>query len=68
VHGRVLAVRLSRFSPALALKDAPAWLQLPTREAQQDDLATLLPAYEAATRRVFTSDTYIVEAIHALDS
>lgn len=50
------------------LKEARAWLHLPTLEAQQDSLAMLLQAYEAATRQALTSDTYVVEAIHALHS
>jgi hypothetical protein len=50
------------------LKDALAWRQFPTLEAQQDYLASLLPAYEAATLRTLTSYPYLVEAIHALVS
>jgi transposase len=50
------------------LKDALAWLQFPTLEAQQDYLATLLRAYEAATLQALTGYTYLVEAIHALAS
>jgi transposase len=50
------------------LKDALAWLQFPTLDAQQDYLATRLQAYEAATRQALTSYTYWVEAIHALHS
>jgi hypothetical protein len=50
------------------LKDALAWLQFPTLEAQQNYLAALLRAYEAATLQTLTSYTYLVEAIHALDS
>jgi transposase len=50
------------------LKDVLAWLHFPTLEAQQDYLATLLQAYEAATLQALTSYTYLVEAIHALDS
>jgi transposase len=49
-----------------ALKDALAWLQFPTREGQQDYIATLLRAYEAARLRALTNYTYLVEAIHAL--
>jgi hypothetical protein len=45
-----------------------AWLHFPTLEAQQDYLATLLRAYEEATLQALTSYTYLVEAIHALDS
>jgi transposase len=50
------------------LKDVLAWLHFPTLEAQQDYLATLLRAYEEATLQALTSYTYLVEAIHALDS
>jgi transposase len=50
------------------LKDALAWLQFPTLDAQQDYLASLLRAYEAATLHTLTSYTYLVEAIHALNS
>jgi hypothetical protein len=50
------------------LKDALAWLQFLTLDAQQDYLATLLRAYEAATLQTLTSYTYLVEAIHGLDS
>jgi transposase len=38
------------------LKDTLAWRQLPTLDAQQDDLAPLLQACEAATLRPLTSD------------
>jgi transposase len=48
------------------LKDALAWLQFPTLEVQQDDIATLLRAYEAATLQSLTGYTYLVEAIYAL--
>jgi transposase len=48
------------------LKDALAWLQFPTLEAQQDYIATLLQAYEAATLQALTGYTYLVEAIYAL--
>ena len=48
------------------LKDALAWLQFPTLDGQQDYLATLLRAYEAATLQALTSYTYLIEAIHAL--
>jgi putative transposase len=51
-----------------ALKDALAGLQFPPREGQQDYLATLLRAYEAARLQALTNDTYLVEAIHALDT
>ena len=50
------------------LKDALAWLQFPTLEAQQDYVAALLRAYEAATLQALTGYTYLVEAIHALAS
>jgi DDE superfamily endonuclease len=50
------------------LKAALAWRQFPTLEAQQDYLASLLRAYEAATLQTLTSSTYVVEAIHALYS
>ncbi len=50
------------------LKDTLAWLQFPTLDAQPDYLATLLRAYEAATLQALTSDTSLVEAIHALHS
>jgi hypothetical protein len=50
------------------LQDALAWLQFPTLEAQQDYLAALLPADEAATLQALTVYTYLVEAIHALAS
>jgi transposase len=50
------------------LKDALAWLQFPTLDAQQDYLATLLRAYEAAMLQALTSYIYLVEAIHALHS
>jgi DDE superfamily endonuclease len=48
------------------LKDALAWLQFPTLDAQQDYMATLLRGYEAATLQALTGYTYLVEAIHAL--
>jgi hypothetical protein len=51
-----------------ALKDGRAWLHLPTLEAQQDSLARLLRADETAPLHALTSDTSVVEAIHALDS
>ena len=47
-------------------KDALAWLHFSTLEAQQDYIATLLRAYEAATLQALTGYTYLVEAIHAL--
>jgi putative transposase len=50
------------------LKDALAWILFPTRDAQQDYLATLLQAYEAATLQALTGFTYLIEAIHALGS
>lgn len=48
------------------LKDALAWLQFPTLDAQQDYMATLLRGYEAATLQALTGYTYLVEAINAL--
>ena len=48
------------------LKDALAWLHFSTLEAQQDYIATLLRAYEAATLQALTGYTSLVEAIHAL--
>jgi transposase len=48
------------------LKDALAWLHFPNLEAQQDYMADLLRAYEAATLQSLTSYPYFVEAIHAL--
>ena len=50
------------------LKDALAWIHFPTLDAQQDYLATLLQAYEAATLQALTGFTYLAEAIHALGS
>jgi hypothetical protein len=50
------------------LKDALAWLHFPTVDAQQDYVATLLRAYEAATLQALTRYTYLIEAIHALGS
>jgi putative transposase len=49
-------------------KEALAWLHCPTLEAQQDSLAPLLRAYEAATLQALTGSTSVVEAIHALAS
>ena len=48
------------------LTDALAWLQFPTLDGQQDHVATLLRAYEAATLQALTSYPYLIEAIHAL--
>lgn len=48
------------------LKDALAWLQFPNLEVQQDYVAQLLRAYQAATLQALTSYPYLVEAIHAL--
>jgi len=48
------------------LKDALAWLHFAHLDGQQDYVATLLRAYEAATLQALTSYTYLVEAIHAL--
>jgi putative transposase len=49
-------------------KDARAWLHVPNLDAQQDYLATLLQAYEAAMLQALTGFTSLVEAIHALGS
>jgi hypothetical protein len=46
--------------------DALAWLQFPTLEVQQDDIAPLLRGYEAATLQALTGYTSLIEAIHAL--
>jgi transposase len=48
------------------LKDALAWLQFPKLEGQQDYVAMLLRAYEAATLQSLTGYPYLIEAIHAL--
>jgi transposase len=48
------------------LKDAMAWLQFATRDAQQDYLNLLLQGYEAATLQSLTGFPYLLEAIHAL--
>jgi transposase len=48
------------------LKDALAWLQFPTLDAQQDSIAHLLRGYEAATLQALTGYTYLIEVIHAL--
>jgi transposase len=48
------------------LKDALAWLQFPTLEVPQDDIAHLLRGYEAATLQALTGYTYLIEAVHAL--
>ena len=50
------------------LKDALAWLQFPTLDAQQDYIAHLLRGYEAATLQALTGYTYLMEAIHALSA
>jgi DDE superfamily endonuclease len=47
-------------------KDAMAWLQFAHLDAQQDHIATLLRAYQAATRQALTRYPDLVEAIHAL--
>jgi transposase len=49
-------------------KDALAWRQFPTLDAQQDDVGQWLRADEASTRQSLTSYAYLVEAIHALTS
>jgi transposase len=48
------------------LKDALAWLHFPTLEVQQDYIAALLQAYEAATLQSLAGYPYLVEAINAL--
>ena len=48
------------------LKDTLAWLHFSNLEVQQDYLATLLRAYEAATLQALTGYPYLIEAIHAL--
>jgi transposase len=48
------------------LKDALAWLHFAHLDAQQDYVATLLRAYQAATLQPLTGYMYLVEAIHAL--
>jgi DDE superfamily endonuclease len=48
------------------LTDALAWLQCPTLEGQQDQVAALLRAYQAATLQALTGYPYLIEAIHAL--
>jgi len=48
------------------LKDALAWLHITHLDQQQDSVAQLLQAYEAATLQALTGYTYLVEAIHAL--
>ena len=48
------------------LKDALAWLQFPNLEVQQDYVAQLLRAYQAATLQALTGYPYLVQAIHAL--
>jgi putative transposase len=48
------------------LKDMLAWLHFSNLEVPQDDLATLLRAYEAATLQALTGYPYLIEAVHAL--
>lgn len=48
------------------LKDALAWLQFPNLEVQQDYVAQLLQAYQAATLQALTGYPYLVQTIHAL--
>jgi transposase len=48
------------------LKDALAWLQFTTLDAQQAYIGDLLQAYQSSTLQSLTSYTYLVEAIHAL--
>jgi transposase len=72
----VRGVFLPPYSPALNpiervwrdLKDALAWLHFHHLDAQQDSLATLLQADEAATLRALTGYTYVMEAMHALSA
>jgi hypothetical protein len=47
-------------------KDALAWLQFPTLEVQQDDIAHLLRGDEAVTLQALTGYAYLIEAMHAL--
>ena len=49
-------------------KDALAWQQFMSVEAQQDYVSQLLQAYNALTLQALTGYTYLVEAIHALGS
>jgi hypothetical protein len=48
------------------LKDAPAWLQFPTLDVPQDDIAHLLRGYEVATLQALTGYASLIEAIHVL--
>jgi hypothetical protein len=48
------------------LKDAMAWRQCTHLEAQQDHIATLLGASQAATLQALTGYPSLVEAMHAL--
>jgi putative transposase len=48
------------------LKDALAWLQFTTLEAQQAYIGDLLQAYQASTLQSLTRYAYLIEAIHAL--
>jgi transposase len=48
------------------LKDALAWLQFPNLEVQQDYVAQLLQAYQAATLQALTGYPSLVQTIHAL--
>jgi DDE superfamily endonuclease len=50
----------------LDLKDALARLHFPTLERQQDYVARLLRAYEAATLHALPAYPYLIEAVHAL--
>jgi hypothetical protein len=50
------------------LKDALAWLQFPNLDVQQDYIVHLLHGYQAATLQTLTGHTYLIEAIHALDT
>jgi transposase len=50
------------------LKDDLAWQQFTTVDAQQDDVAQLLRAYDAPTLQSLTGYAYLVGAINALSS
>ncbi len=71
--GYVRLVCLPPYCPELSpiervwqdLKDALAWLQCSTLERPQDHVAALLRAYVAVTLHALTSDTYLMEAVHA---
>ena len=48
------------------LKDDLAWQQFMSVDAQQDDVAQLLRAYDAPTLQSLTGYAYLVGAINAL--